>query len=339
MLTIDGATGEGGGQVLRSALALSMCIHEPFRIVNIRARRSRPGLQPQHLAAVRAAAEVARAEITGAELGGHELTFAPGTVRSGDYEFSIGTAGSATLVLQTVLPALITADGASTLRIEGGTHNPQAPTYDFIAGAYLPLIERMGPRVRIDLLRPGFYPRGGGLIRLQIEPVARLVPWELETRGELRSLTAEVILSRLPGHIAEREFYVLERDLPIPHDSLTLHSTEQSLSPGNAVTVFCESEQISEVFAAVGQRRVRAEQVAGDVVRETLSYLDADAPVGKYLADQLLVPMALAGAGTYVTSVPSRHTLTNIGVIEQMLGLRIGRAEIDESNKWRITMS
>jgi RNA 3'-terminal phosphate cyclase (ATP) len=161
MLTIDGSQSEGGGQVLRSSLALSLVTGRPFAIENIRAGRKKPGLLRQHLTAVLAAAEVSAAEVEGAALASRRLLFRPGRVRAGDYAFRVGTAGSATLVLQTVLPALLLAEGESTLTLEGGTHNPMAPPVDFLENAYLPLVNRLGPRVKVQLVRPGFYPAGG----------------------------------------------------------------------------------------------------------------------------------------------------------------------------------
>lgn len=162
MLNIDGAMGEGGGQILRSALALSLCLEQAFRMVNIRAARKRPGLMPQHLVAVKAAATIGDAEVDGATLGSQTLQFVPRGVKAGEYRFDIGTAGSTTLVLQTILPALLTAAGPSRLFLLGGTHNPLAPPFDFLAHAFVPLINRMGPRLRVQLERPGFYPVGGG---------------------------------------------------------------------------------------------------------------------------------------------------------------------------------
>src|SRR5579883_1362869 len=187
MIRIDGAYGEGGGQMLRSALSLSLVTGKPFSIENIRAKRERPGLLRQHLTAVLAAAEVGGAEITGANLGSTSLTFSPGRVKAGDYRFAVGTAGSATLVLQTVLPALMLAEGASHVSIEGGTHNTAAPPFDFLDRSFLPLIGRMGPQIRLELDRYGFYPAGGGCIRATIEPTRQLAPLDLQMRGEITS--------------------------------------------------------------------------------------------------------------------------------------------------------
>ena len=339
MQTIDGSIGEGGGQILRSALALSLCTGKPFRILNIRRARARPGLQPQHLAAVKAAADVADASTSGADLGSSELTFEPRRRRTGRYCFAIGTAGSTTLVLQTVLPALLTADGPSELEVEGGTHNPQAPTYDFIARSYLPIVGRMGPGVQSELLRAGFYPAGGGRLRVRIEPSSPLAPFELETRGAVRSLRAEILLCKLPAHIAQREAAVLEAALPELSESVVIRRIDNSLSAGNVVSLFCESESLTEVFTACGQRGVPAERVAGEAVAATRAYLAADVPVGPYLADQLLLPLGLAGAGSFVTMQPTRHTLTNIAIIEQMLDLTIGCKQISGSERWRVEIS
>src|SRR5262245_11938020 len=170
MLTIDGSVGEGGGQILRSALSLSLVTGTPFRIDNIRGNRRKPGLLRQHLTAVEAAAAVGGAEVQGAVIGGGTLVFRPGHVRPGRYAFSVGTAGSATLVLQTILPALVTARSPSEVRIEGGTHNPLAPPFDFLAEVFLPLLERSGVRARATLERHGFHPAGGGSLSVTIEP-------------------------------------------------------------------------------------------------------------------------------------------------------------------------
>src|SRR5712675_2047994 len=162
MITIDGSEGEGGGQILRTSLALSLVTGQPFRMERIRAKRQKPGLLRQHLTAVEAAKTVGRAEATGGALNSQTLEFNPGPVTPGNYRFAVGTAGSATLVFQTVLPALLTASGHSTLTLEGGTHNPLAPPFDFLARSFTPLIHGMGPTVELELRTPGFFPAGGG---------------------------------------------------------------------------------------------------------------------------------------------------------------------------------
>ena len=336
MLTIDGSMGEGGGQILRSALALALCQRRAFRITNIRARRPKPGLRPQHLAAVRAAAELCGARVDGAEPNAQTLSFVPGTVKAGRYRFCIGTAGSTGLVLQTVLPALLTAGDVSDLQLEGGTHNPRAPTFECLAKAYLPLLERMGPRIAIDLERGGFEPAGGGRMRVRVEPVSRLEPLCLETRGKLKALRAEVLISKLPAHIAEREAGVLASGLDLSAGAIRLRTIDDSAGPGNVVSVFAICERITEVFAAFGRRGVPAERVALDAVKRAKRYLTAGVPVGLHLADQLLLPLALSGAGSFVTLPPSEHTRTNIAVIRKFLSVGIQCDAVPESARWKI---
>jgi RNA 3'-terminal phosphate cyclase (ATP) len=337
MLTIDGSMGEGGGQILRSALALALCQQRGFRILNIRARRPRPGLRPQHLAAVRAAADISRAQVEGAVLGSQTLTFIPGQVRAGCYHFSTGTAGSACLVLQTVLPALLTAKGSTELRLEGGTHNPRAPTFEYLARAYLPLIERMGPRIEIDLVRAGFEPAGGGCILARIQPViGHLEPLFIDTRGRLQGLEAEVLLSKLPSHIAEREAAVIADALPIDRGSIRQRVVDDSPGPGNVVTVIVLFEQVTEVFAGFGRRALPAESVAQGVAERVARYLASKAPIGVHLADQLILPLALAGVGSFTTQPPSAHTLTNIRVIQEFLPLNITCTATTEPGSWKL---
>lgn len=338
MITIDGSLGEGGGQILRTAVALALCERRPCRIVDIRARRPKPGLRPQHLAAVRAAAEISGAEVHGASVNARELTFVPGDIKPGAYRFAIGTAGSTSLVLQTVLPALLTASAESELLLEGGTHNPRAPTFDFLARAYLPLIERMGPCIAIELERVGFEPAGGGRVRVRVVPAVRLEALHLETRGAVQRLEAEVLLSKLPRHIAEREAAVLAQGLDLGPASVRLRLVDDSAGPGNAVSVFAVCEGLTEVFTAFGRRGVPAESVAQAAVDAAKHYLSAGVPVGVHLADQLLLPLAVAGAGTFVTMPPSRHTLTNIEVIQRFLPLTIECRPTDGSGTWRIGM-
>ncbi len=340
MLIIDGSQGEGGGQILRTSLALSLVKSQPIRIVDIRVGRKKPGLLRQHLTAVDAAAEIGRAEITGAAIGSQELTFvpAPGKPASGDYHFSVGTAGSATLVLQTVLPALLTADGRSTLALEGGTHNPFAPPYDFLVKSFLPLIRRMGAKVEAKLERPGFYPAGGGLMTVTIEPAATLTGFDLLERGEITRQSSRVLLSRLPRHIAERELKVIERRLNWPAECLSIEEVTTSPGPGNVVLIEIGSAEVTEVFTSFGQRGVKAETVASRAVQQALDYIAANVPVGEHLADQLLLPLALAGGGMFRTTPPTQHTQTNIEVIKLFLDDVIVSTEQIDASAWEVKL-
>lgn len=202
MIRIDGSSGEGGGQILRSSLSLSLATGKPFCIEKIRARREKSGLLRQHLTAVLAAAEIGGAEVEGANLGSQAIRFIPGTVKPGNHRFVIGTAGSGTLVLQTILPALVTASGPSCITIEGGTHNLQAPPFDFLEKCFLPIINQLGAKVVVKLERYGFYPAGGGCFSVTIQPCARLSPIRLVDRGEITQRKSVAVVANLPRTIA-----------------------------------------------------------------------------------------------------------------------------------------
>lgn len=335
MLTIDGAQGEGGGQILRTALALSICLDKAFRMINIRACRRRPGLQYQHLAAVKAAADVSQAEVNGATRDSQLLEFQPRGVNAGDYQFDIGTAGSTSLVLETVLPALMLAPSPSTVTLRGGTHNPLAPPFEFVQYALLPLINKMGAHVELRLLRRGFAPAGGGCIHASIQPAKRLQRLELMQRGEIVRCHAEIILANLPTHIAKRELVVIARLLRLQPKDVSFTIDADAIGPGNIVAIMIESVNINECFTAFGQKGVPAERVAAMAVRASERYLASDVPVGSYLADQLLVFMALAGSGCFVTLKPTPHTLTNIAVIESFMSVRIDQKQISEHG-WQL---
>lgn len=329
MLNIDGSRGEGGGQILRSSLALAMVTGTPVRLEHIRARRKRPGLMRQHLTAVRAAAAVSQADVDGDEIGSQTLTFAPGSIAPGDHRFAVGTAGSATLVLQTVLPALWTAGAPSALTLEGGTHNPMAPPFDFLVKAYLPLVNRMGPTVTATLQRHGFYPAGGGQFTARVEPSAALQGLDLIERGKVRRRRATAVVAKLPRHIAERELAVIKRKLNWRDDWLQLDEVTNSPGPGNVVMIELESEHVTEVFTSFGQIGRPAEVVANAAVQQCKRYVKGAAPVGEYLTDQLLLPLAIAGSGSFRSVGLSQHATTHIDLIRQFLDLEVQVEETD----------
>jgi RNA 3'-terminal phosphate cyclase (ATP) len=322
MITIDGSHNEGGGQILRTSLALSLATTTPFRIEKIRAGRKQPGLQRQHLAAVRAAAAVGKAGVNGDALGSQQLTFVPKEIAPGEYKFPVGTAGSTTLVLQTVLPALMLATKPSSLTLEGGTHNTAAPPYEFLAKTFVPLLNRIGACVSLRLIVHGFYPAGGGLMKVAIEPPAALCALDLRQRGEPTGRGARALVANLPRHIAERELAVIARQLAWEPSCLKVEAVT-SRGPGNVVLLEVASEHITEVFSGFGERGVRAETVAEKAVAETRRYLATKAAVGEHLADQLLLPLALARGGVFTTLPPSRHTRTNIDTVQRFLPARI----------------
>jgi RNA 3'-terminal phosphate cyclase (ATP) len=320
MIDIDGSEGEGGGQILRSALSLSMCTNQAFRIANIRAKRDKPGLLRQHLTAVRAAVEICGAEVVGDEVGSLELTFRPGPVKPGDYRFAIGTAGSCTLVLQTVLAPLLTAAATSQIRISGGTHNKASPPVDFLQRAYLPLLERMGARVELELVRYGFYPRGGGEILAIIAPAKHLTTLRLMERGSRIGGFAEAYIAAVPMHVASRELEMVGKMLNWPAEQLHVRGLSGEFGPGNALTITVQHEQVTEVFTGFGEKGVSAEQVAKGAVERARHYLSAPVAVGRHLADQLLLPLALAGGGEFTTLPVSQHFQSQVATIRTFLG-------------------
>lgn len=323
MITIDGSYGEGGGQILRTSLALSLVTGQPFRIEKIRAGRKNPGLLRQHLTAVKAATEIGQATVEGDAIGSTQLTFRPGTVKAGDYAFAVGTAGSATLVLQTVLPALLVGDGeTTTLTLEGGTHNPFAPPFDFLVKAFLPLVNRLGAGVAATIERHGFYPAGGGKFVASINPTSQLRPLELIERGAFTQKAARAIVAHLPFDIAERELSLIGRKLDLPGEALHGETIKTSPGPGNAVTIELTSQHVTEVFSGFGERGVSAEAVANTVVKEAREYIAAEVVAGEHLADQLLLPFALAGGGAFTTLPLSQHSTTNIEVIQKFLDVQ-----------------
>jgi len=321
MIRIDGSSGEGGGQILRSSLSLSLATGKAFRIENIRAKRERPGLLRQHLTAVLAAAEIGGAEVEGANLGSQSLSFVPGPVKPGNHRFVIGTAGSGTLVLQTILPALMTASGPSCLTIEGGTHNLQAPPFDFLEKCFLPVIEKLGPKVTVNLERYGFYPAGGGCFSVAIEPCARLSPIQLIERGDITRRKAVAVVANLPRSIAQREIDTAASLLNWEAEELEIVETKKSVGPGNIVLIEVgTSSGVTELFCGFGRIGASAESVATEASREARSYLASKAAVGEHLADQLLLPFALAG-GAFTAQKLNRHARTNMDVITSFLSV------------------
>jgi len=329
MIAIDGSMGEGGGQVLRSSLSLSLVTGKPFRIENIRAGRKKPGLLRQHLTAVTAAKEISSASIQGDEIGSTTLSFEPGSVKGGEYNFAVGTAGSATLVLQTILPALLIAKEESNLTLEGGTHNPWAPPFDFLEKSFLPLINGMGPEIKVSLERYGFYPAGGGRFNVEVKPTRKLKPIQLKERGNVKYKKARAIVASLPENICHRELKVIDEKLQVGQEGLCSEQVD-SPGPGNVVIVEINCDNITEIFTGFGMHGVSAEAVAKDTAKDIRRYLASEVPVGPHLADQLLIPLAMAGGDGFVTSRPSRHTNTNIEVIGKFLDVNFETEEIGE---------
>jgi RNA 3'-terminal phosphate cyclase (ATP) len=342
MIEIDASQGEGGGQILRTSLALAMCTGQTVELKNIRARRPKPGLMRQHLACVLAAAEVCGGAASGAELGSPQLRFEPGPVRAGAYSFAVGSAGSCMLVLQTVLPALLLADAPSVVALSGGTHNPMAPPFHFIERSFVPLLRRMGADVQLALRRHGFYPAGGGEAVVEVYPPANgLQPFDLMLRGEPQSAKAESLVAGIPRGVAQRELEALALALGWSAEQLHIMPLRQNEGPGNALMATLQHAAVTEVFTQFGERSLPAEEVARRLAAEVRQYANSDAAVGPHLVDQLALPLALAvrasgRPASYTASEITLHAHTNFRVIERFLPVVFEVCAERGASCWRI---
>jgi RNA 3'-terminal phosphate cyclase (ATP) len=347
VLRLDASHGEGGGQVLRTALALSVALRRPVTLTGIRARRPKPGLQPQHLTAVRALAAISDATVSGDALDSTELSFAPRAVRGGDYRFDVGalrgSAGSVSLVLQALLLPLAVAPAPSTLRLVGGTHAPWSPPVHYLSAVLLPTLRHLGVEAEVTLCRWGWYPRGGGEVEARIEPGgdpgARWRGLRCETPPSRPPIAGVSAVSRLPREIAERQrrqamTRLNSRNLEA---DITLVEDTQALDPGTFLFLSVSAAGAHAGFSALGRRGVRAEAVADEAVDALFAYLDSGAAVDDHLADQLVPFLALAGGPSgFTCPSPSRHLLTVAWTVQQFTPARI---EIADGRPTRIAIT
>ncbi len=337
MIIIDGSEGEGGGQIVRNACALSLVTGQPFRITNVRGKREKPGLMRQHVTAIEAALAIGGAHADGISVGSSEITFTPGRVTPGDYHFAVGTAGSTGLVFQTVLMPLLLADAPSRLVLEGGTHNMLAPPFDFIARCFVPVVQRLGAKVELRLIRHGFYPRGGGRIEVDIVP-GPLSPIDCVDRGALQSVSATALVAALSFDIADREIKTARKLLPDwPDDAFSVRQLPEEQGPGNALLLEAVFDHTTEIVTGFGKLGVSAESLAKTAAQRMAGFLATDAFAGPYLADQLLLPFALAGGGSFTTVKLSQHSLTAADIIERFTGRRCV-FEVREGESNRVTI-
>lgn len=341
-ISLDGSTGEGGGQVLRSALTLSMITGQTFEIKNIRSKRSKPGLLHQHLTAVRAARTICGGGVTGDELGSSEIIFAPGPIENRDFQFDVGSAGSATLIAQTLIPALMLGTKPSSIEIVGGTHNRAAPPFDYLQRVYLPLVARLGPKFKSELHSWGFYPRGGGKISIEIEPSETLLPLSLDAFDERPQPRVLAVVSQLPLAIAEREAEYIRRQAGWRSKQCEVLKVDNSPGPGNVVMIELKGKNMTELFTGFGQIGIPAEKVAAHAWSEARQYLIDQVPVGEHLGDQLLLPLALAavqGSSCSFTTGPlSGHSHTHIDVIRRFLPVQI-QVKPQSANAFQVVLS
>ena len=341
-ITIDGAQGEGGGQVLRTALTLSMLTQQPIELINIRANRQKPGLMRQHLTSVLAAQTICDAAVEGAELGSSHIRFQPKQVKAGQYQFAIGTAGSTVLVCQTIMPVLALANGISTVTFEGGTHNGMSPSLCFFKESYLPILNAMGVQSDIEVSQLGFYPAGGGKWQIKINPTKQLKPFKIGKAPDVGQLNTDNtklagFVSQLPDSIAMREMNAAKKALNWPNADCQINHV-QSPGPGNSLQIKIQSQSHTHLFEVVGELGTSAENIAKRCAGRVKAFLKSNSQVEHYLADQLLVLMALAGSGSFTTSKPSLHTLTNAQVIQQITKKEINIQQESE-HVWRISLT
>jgi RNA 3'-terminal phosphate cyclase (ATP) len=322
MIFIDGAQGEGGGQILRTALALSVLTGQPFRMENIRAKRPNPGLQAQHLKSVEAAASISAARVEGAVLKSSWIEFHPLGKQAGNYRFDIGTAGSTLLVVHTVYLPLASASGVSTVRITGGTHVPWSPNYHYLRFTWLHFLRSIGFRIDLNLIRAGFYPAGGGQVVLWVEGIRRIRCLDLSERGNLKRIHGISAVARLPIQIAERQRNQALRDLEaLRCPEIQIEVLELSaLSPGSVIVLVAEFENTVAAYSALGEKGKPAERVASEATTGLLAFLRSNATLDEFQADQLLLPLALTG-GTSVFRTPrvTNHLLTNAKILQLFL--------------------
>ena len=326
MLEIDGSYGEGGGQLLRTAVALAAVTGREIAIRNIRAKRDKPGLAPQHLAAVRAVAALCEAQVEGLELRSQALRFAPRALSGGEHRFDVGTAGCVTLVLQALLPAMVASGRSVSVTVTGGTDVRQAPSIGYFANILLPLLERMGVAARLEVIRRGYYPRGGGEVHIRLAPCT-LRPIALEEPGSLVAIEGHAHVANLPEHIATRMRdsaldYLAAVPGPAPRIGVEILDSMQAMGKGGAIVVWARTEHTVLGASRVAEFGVRAEALGAAVGEELVNDLSAGATADLHAADQLLVYLALARGGSYLARSLTTHAQTAIWLIEQFLPVR-----------------
>jgi len=329
-LRIDGSYGEGGGQVLRTAVSLSAITKRPVEVVGIRTRRKNPGLAAQHLTAVEAISKICNGQLSGAEIGSTRMEFHPSDIKGGRYTFDIGTAGSVTLVLQTLILPAIRADGRCVFEVVGGTDVAWSPSVQYLLHVFCEFLARMGVEVRIEILRRGFYPKGGGRVRATVEPCPRLKPLDLSDRGEFQRIDIWSVASEYlkSNRVAERQAEAARLKLGMDGVRMDAHYAP-TFNPGSSIHLHAHYSNSKLGAGALGERGVRAEEVGEAAASDLLKEMSSGASVDVNMSDQLLPYMALAGNGSFTTRELSEHARTNMWLIEQFLRVKFKVEERD----------
>ncbi len=329
MISIDGSTGEGGGQIFRSAIGLSALTQTPVRIFNIRGKRRKDGLLRQHLTGLRAMTEITNAEVEGDALRSTEVVFSPKKIVGGDYSFEIGTAGSTSLVLQTILWPLFYADKPSRIEISGGTHNPMSPPFEFLKESFFPAIRELGFNAEIEIETYGFAPVGGGKIVAKITPVKDVKAVEFSSTLKPENIQISILGHGLPKHVAANEKAVFEEHLADYSPEVRIQNVN-SQGSGNAIIAVVPNTPFPFVAVQFGQRGNAAEKVAMNLVKDINGQIATGLPVGPHLADQLIIPFALAKGGMFETCGLTPHTMTQIKMVKLFTKMNIDVEKISK---------
>ncbi|MEW6069541.1 MAG: RNA 3'-terminal phosphate cyclase [Candidatus Thermoplasmatota archaeon] len=319
MITIDGSYGEGGGQILRTAVGLSALTKKPIKVENIRAKRSKPGLQPQHLTAVKSVAELCNAEVKGLEKRSKELEFYPKEAKGGSFKFDVGTAGSITLVLQCCLLPSIFSNSETKLKIIGGTDVKFAPPIDYFKNVFLKLLQKLGIEVELKLMRRGYYPRGGGEVEVLIKPVKEIKSLSLEDRGALKQIEGIAFISNLPDHILKRIKHSALKEL-INYPAKIEEALSLAYGQGTGITLWARYDNTYLSSSCLGERGLPAEKVGSTAALELLKEIESGATIDIHVTDQILPYLALAKrSSTFLTREVSLHAQTNMWLIKHFL--------------------
>jgi len=344
IIEIDGSMGEGGGQVLRTAIALSALSMKPIKIYNIRAKRSNPGLRPQHLTGIKMLVKITDAEVQGLYVNSTSIAFSPKQCKSGKFEFNIGTAGSISLVLQTILPVMAFAPRKTELKIIGGTDVRWSPPIDYMKNVFIKYLEKMGYKVEIEIIRRGHYPKGGGIVRVITHPVKKLKPIEIMELGEIIKIEGISHCVKLPRHVAERQRKAaIEVLRSAGYTNIEIKSEwyepakDRHLGPGSGIVLWAISDRGAILGSdALGERGKRAEQVGREAAHKLLEEIRGGAPIDSHVGDMLPPYMAVAeGTSRITVSKLTLHAKTSIEVVERILGVKF---DIKENRNAKVSV-
>ncbi|MHA1596292.1 MAG: RNA 3'-terminal phosphate cyclase [Candidatus Asgardarchaeia archaeon] len=334
LIEIDGSMGEGGGQILRMSLALSSVLKVPVRVYNIRKRRPKPGLMPQHLNVVNILSKITDAEVFGAKIGSRDVVFKPKRIRGGKYKVDVGTAGSISLILQAILPATVFADGEVEIELTGGTDTFWSPPIDYMRFVFLPIIRKMGADIDIELIRRGHYPKGGGKVRVHVNPSDRLKAIKITERGNIGAIKGISHCVRLPSHVAERQarsaeeyirksgFEDLDIDIKVEYYE---RGKDPHLGPGSGIVLWTVSDRDSIIGSdSLGERGKPAEKVGLECAEKLVKQIRSGAALDKHMGDMLIVWMLVAdGKSEISTSELTMHAKTCIELSKIFTDARI----------------